>query len=141
MLSQESHPSRAKFHGIAVYLPTRKNWIFRLLRPLCTSFEPYDSPTSFFRLQPTSTSLLGFPIFFGMLVSSPSFVSVPSTRFLLRSLPFSSLRFVPRQRISSPRFKFESSLPRCLHEPVAIPSCFSLGKGTGKYRFALFQVF
>lgn len=36
--------------------------IFRLLRPLYTSFlfDP-DSPTSFFRLRPTRASLLGFP--------------------------------------------------------------------------------
>lgn len=92
-------------------------WNRRLHLPLAkigssASYVHFVHPsTSFFRLQPTSTSLLGSPVSLGMLVSSPSFVSVPSTRFLLPSLPFSSLRFVPRHDRESPRLVLNSNPP------------------------------
>lgn len=92
--------------------------IFRLLRPLYTSFlfDP-DSPTSFFRLRPTRASLLGFPWNAPKLAAPLCLLSslraVKHLR-LLRFLPFFPASFDSfrrhERRNSSPRFKFESSL-------------------------------
>lgn len=115
---------------------SRKNWIFRLLRPLCTSFDILLPPTTHFHV-PSWIPCLPWNARKLALFCLRAEHTLP---FSFSSLFFPSIRSTTRQRISSPRFKFESSLPRCLHEPVAIPSRFSLGKGnTGSRYFCYFK--
>lgn len=101
-----------------------------LLRPLYASFlfdpEHDDSPTSFFRLQPTVGSLLGFPVARNApcasapLVLSPSPPPSSSPQHLLVSFPFPPASF-DSFHDTTRSFKFESSL-----ESTVVSTWFSL---------------